>query len=113
MSARSLRALVLEDCALTAERQRRVCAARLLRAEVDAAVARDVASELMADASREARAAGRAVRIALEDEQQAAVILADYCGLSVEEWIDATCDEQGVELAQRADPLPAPTEARS
>jgi hypothetical protein len=101
----SLRALLIEDCARTAYRAGLRSVARLLRREdaVEDDLA-DVCEDLRASASRDARAAGRALaQFRTGGGPYAAVdVLAEFCGLDREEWIAESCREQGVALADGA-----------
>lgn len=103
MSARvaSLRELVVEDIARTAERYHRPASAMLLRRfPDDTAAAKAVAADLRNSSTREARVAGAAAGyLADGGPRVAADELAEHCGISIEAWIEATCEEQGVEGA--------------
>ncbi len=102
MSARvvSLRVLVAEDLARTAGRQGRPAAAMLLRRlHDDNDALNTVASDLRNASTMQARVAGAAAgHLADGNVQRAAGYLAEFCGLSVEEWTAETCTEQGVEV---------------
>lgn len=101
MSARaiSLRELVIEDVARTSERTGRHALPRLLR-RVDVSV-EDLTAAALDLPARSAAAAALAM-LGTETfgaDLRAAEILADECGLSVEEWTVETCCEQGVEVS--------------
>lgn len=102
MSARvvSLRALVAEDIARTAERFSRHAAAMLLRRFPDDTEALNTAASDLRNASAPAaRVAGAAAgHLADGNAQRAAGYLAEYCGLSADAWTAETCIEQGVEV---------------
>ncbi|MEZ4395160.1 MAG: hypothetical protein R3A48_29115 [Polyangiales bacterium] len=106
MSARvvSLRAIVVEDIARTAERASRPAAAMLLRRfSDDAAAAKAVADDLRNAVTREARVAGAAAGYLADGGPRLAVDeLAEFCGLEPDAWIEATCEEQGVAVAEVA-----------
>ena len=104
MSARTvtLRALVIEDIARTAERQGRPAAAMLARhlTTLDPAVLNTVASDLRNASTPALRVAGAAAgHLADGNVQRAAGYLAEFCGLSADEWTAETCTEQGVEVS--------------
>lgn len=103
MSARtvSLRALVIEDIARTAERAYRHAAAMLVRRFPDddaalTAVSRDLAISVHPAARVAGAAAG-----ALADGDIAAAVreLARFCGLDVAEWAAESAREQSVEVS--------------
>lgn len=103
MSARTvtLRALVIEDIARTAGAAAMYSAARLLRrvdlTDDDLAV---ICTDLSSSASRDARAAGRALMKLRTSGIGAAIsVLAEYCGLDAETWTAAARDEQIVEVS--------------
>lgn len=117
----TLRALLIEDVARSAERAHRPAAEYLLRRLSDDTSALHAAGdELRLAVSSEARVAGRAAAyLAIGDHGSALSILAAYCGLPVGEWVEATLEEQDaeldaeglrtvLELAARAATLPAP-----
>ena len=103
MSARvvSLRALLVEDIARTAEWANRPAAALLLRRfpeDIDAVQA--VADELSASAPSRSRVAGGAAGHLADGSTYAALReLAKFCGLSGTEGVEETCREQGVEVS--------------
>ena len=94
----TLRELVLEDCARVADLVQRPAVARLLRrADVSTLDCKAAAMDLRP------RSAHAAALAALGSESfgadlRAAMILADECGLSIDDWTDETCIEQGVEV---------------
>ncbi len=94
----SLRALVTEDLARTAERANRPAAAMLLRRfPTEAAALRAVADDLRNASSPAARVAGGAAgHLADGDLRGAAFELARHCGLNVNEWAEESAREQGV-----------------
>lgn len=101
MSARevTLRALVIEDCARTAERHQRPAVARLLRR---ADVAREDLTAAALDLRPRTACTAALAMLATETVHaagKAVDILAEECGLSGEEWIGESCAEQGVEVS--------------
>ncbi len=103
MSARAvtLRALVVEDLARTAERCQRHAAAMLLRRfPEDSTALNTVASDLRTANTPAARVAGAAAgHLADGNVRRAAGYLAEFCGLSLEEWTAETSTEHGVRYA--------------
>ena len=103
MSARTvtLRALVVEDIARTAERQGRPAVAMLLRRLSDDSTVLDtVASDLRNANGNASRVAGAAAgHLADGAVSRAAGYLAEFCGLSLDEWAAETSTEQGVRYA--------------
>jgi hypothetical protein len=95
----TLRALVIEDCARTADREQRPAVARLLRrADVSREDLTAAALDLRA---RTAHAAALAM-LATETSHAdwfAVDALADECGLLPAEWTEETAREQGVEVS--------------
>lgn len=106
MSARvvSLRALVVEDIARTADRFHRPAAAMLLRRfPDDTAAAKAVADDLRNSSAATARVAGAAAGYLADGGPRVAVAeLAEYCGISVKAWVEATCEEQCVTVEDGA-----------
>lgn len=97
----TLRALVVEDIARTAERLYHPAAALLLRrCPDDAEAARAVADSLRCSGAPRARVAGAAAGHLADDRPNAAAFeLARFCGLSVAEWAKESAREQGVRYA--------------
>ena len=106
MSARTvtLRALLVEDIARTADRFHRPAAAMLLRRfPDDTAAAKAVADDLRNASAPAARVAGAAASYLANGGPRVAVAeLAEHCGLSVEGWVEATCEEQCVTVSDGA-----------
>ncbi|MEZ4395067.1 MAG: hypothetical protein R3A48_28650 [Polyangiales bacterium] len=104
MSARvvSLRALVVEDIARTADWANRPAAALLLRRfPEDPEAVKAIADELRVAATPRARVAGCAAGYLADGSDPAALReLVDYTGLTDAEWIEETCREQGVAVAE-------------
>ena len=99
----TLRALLLEDFARTADVAGMRSTARLLRrADVCEEDLAAVSSDLRDSVSKNTRNAGVALmKLRTGAGPVAAVqVLADYCGLDVAAWIDATADEQRVQVAE-------------
>lgn len=96
----SRRALIVEDLARAAERANRPAAAMLLRRfPEDRAAIAVVADDLRTAATRAGRVAGAAAGyLAVGGVRGAIGEMADYCGLSVDEWLVEACAEQGVAL---------------
>lgn len=104
MSARvvSLRALLLEDAARTADVSGLRSVARLLRrADIGEEDLAAVCGDLRDSASKNARTAGVALtKLRTGAGEQAALhVLAEACGIDVIAWVLATCGEQRVTVA--------------
>lgn len=114
MSARriSRRELILADLVWIAKAVSRSAAAELIRRGDAVAIAIAADDLALAPTSIAAAASGAALALAEGREEEAIRILAEDCGLTAEEWLAATCDEQVVELAP-ADLSPTPAEAQS